>query len=51
MYTYYFRHEGRTWYTEHRGRLWIHAASKQPNNEEILQIEKMYREIYDGIVK
>ncbi|KAF5275376.1 hypothetical protein FQA39_LY06833 [Lamprigera yunnana] len=41
-------HEGRTWYTEHRGRLWIHAASKQPSNEELLEVEQMYRKIYNN---
>ncbi|KAF5304904.1 hypothetical protein FQR65_LT00788 [Abscondita terminalis] len=41
-------HEGRTWYTEHRGRLWIHAASKQPDNEELLEVEQMYRDLYNN---
>ncbi|KAB0805283.1 hypothetical protein PPYR_02253 [Photinus pyralis] len=41
-------HEGRTWYTEHRGRLWIHAASKEPNNDELLEVEQMYRAIYNN---
>ncbi|KAF2899219.1 hypothetical protein ILUMI_06955 [Ignelater luminosus] len=40
-------HEGRTWYTEHRGRLWIHAAGREPQGSDILEIEKMYRAIYD----
>ena len=29
------RIEGRTWSTEHRGSLWIHAAGKQPSQEDI----------------
>ncbi|KAK4885422.1 hypothetical protein RN001_001693 [Aquatica leii] len=41
-------HEGRTWYTDHRGRLWIHAASKHPENEQLLEVEQMYRDIYNN---
>ncbi|KAI4468412.1 thyroid receptor interacting protein related [Holotrichia oblita] len=40
-------HEGRMWKTDHRGRLWIAAAAKQPENEEILACEEMYRIFYD----
>lgn len=46
----FYRHEGRTWYTEHRGRLWIHAAGKEPQSGDILEIEKTYCDIYDGIL-
>ncbi|XP_065167893.1 activating signal cointegrator 1 [Atheta coriaria] len=40
-------HEGRTWKTDHRGRLWIAAAAKEPEDEEILACEEMYRELYN----
>ncbi|GJQ66263.1 hypothetical protein Trydic_g4314 [Trypoxylus dichotomus] len=40
-------HEGRTWKTDHRGRLWIAAAAKQPEDEEILACEEMYRNFYE----
>ena len=43
-----YRHEGRTWRTEHRGRLWIAAAAMQPDDEDILACEQMYRKIYEG---
>ncbi len=42
------KHEGRTWYTPHRGRLWIHAASKQPTEEEIKETEQFYRHYYSS---
>ncbi|XP_014233508.1 activating signal cointegrator 1 [Trichogramma pretiosum] len=35
--------EGRTWYTAHRGRLWIASASKNPNEQEIANVEGMYK--------
>ncbi|XP_028416961.1 activating signal cointegrator 1-like [Dendronephthya gigantea] len=35
--------EGRSWYTTHRGRLWIAATAKQPNQEEIKQMEAFYK--------
>ena len=35
--------EGRSWYTTHRGRLWIAATAKQPEKEEIKQMEAFYR--------
>ena len=38
--------EGRTWYSPHRGRLWIHAASKEPTEAEVRQVEDMYRALY-----
>ncbi|KAK9711842.1 ASCH domain [Popillia japonica] len=40
-------HEGRMWKTDHRGRLWIAAAAKQPEDEEILACEEMYRIFYN----
>ena len=36
------KHEGRTWNTEFRGRLFIHAASKQPTDDDIASIEGFY---------
>ncbi|XP_067003782.2 activating signal cointegrator 1 [Anabrus simplex] len=36
-------HEGRTWYTAHRGRLWIASTAKTPVQEEIREIEHVYR--------
>ena len=41
----FFRHEGRTWYTSHRGRLWIAAASKPASDQEIEEIENVFRVI------
>jgi len=41
-------HEGRTWYSSHRGRLWIHAASKQPTEQEVEDLQTFYRHIYGG---
>lgn len=41
-------HEGRTWKTQHRGRLWIAAASKEPEDDEILACEEFYRDYYGG---
>ena len=29
------RIEGRAWSTQHRGSLWIHAAAKQPSQQDI----------------
>ncbi|XP_051792687.1 activating signal cointegrator 1 isoform X1 [Acanthochromis polyacanthus] len=40
------RVEGRTWYTSHRGRLWIAAAAKKPTDQEVAEVEAMYRHIY-----
>lgn len=40
-------HEGRTWSSDHRGRLWIAAAAKEPEDEEILACEEMYRIFYN----
>lgn len=40
-------HEGRTWPTDHRGRLWIAAAAKEPEDDEILACEEMYRILYN----
>jgi len=37
------QHEGRTWYSPHRGRLWIHAASKQPSDDEVKALQDFYR--------
>lgn len=37
-----YRAEGRNWYTTHRGRLWIAATAKQPDNENIKQMEAYY---------
>lgn len=37
------RHEGRTWYTPYRGRLWIHAASKEPSQDDIREQESFYK--------
>jgi len=40
------QHEGRTWYTPFRGRLWIHAASKQPDDVDITEMESFYKLFY-----
>ena len=40
------QHEGRTWYTPYRGRLWIHAASKQPDDVDITEMESFYKLFY-----
>lgn len=40
------RAEGRSWSHPHRGRLWIHAAGKEPEQEEIEMLEAQYRSIY-----
>uniref|UniRef100_A0A3P8RZ78 Activating signal cointegrator 1 n=1 Tax=Amphiprion percula TaxID=161767 RepID=A0A3P8RZ78_AMPPE len=40
------RVEGRTWYTSHRGRLWIAAAAKKPTDQEVAEVEAMYRHVY-----
>ncbi|KAK2718806.1 hypothetical protein QYM36_005971 [Artemia franciscana] len=39
------RHEGRTWYSTHRGRLWIASAVKAPTQQEIKELENLYRHI------
>lgn len=36
-------HEGRTWYSPHRGRLWIHAAAKEPTEQEVKSLQDFYR--------
>merc|ERR1712150_433721 len=41
-------HEGRTWYSSHRGRLWIHAASKQPSETEVNELQSFYRTLHKG---
>eukprot|EP00891_Asterochloris_glomerata_P002696 jgi/Astpho2/2696/Aster-x1092 len=40
------RIEGRTWSTEHRGSLWIHAAGKQPSQEDIDELEAFYAQVH-----
>lgn len=40
------RVEGRSWYSSHRGRLWIAAAAKKPTDQEVTEVEAMYRNIY-----
>ncbi|EGD72426.1 zinc finger domain-containing protein [Salpingoeca rosetta] len=40
-------HEGRVWYSSHRGRLWIAAAAKQPEPEDIADVEQQLRDHYD----
>ncbi|CAF0978379.1 unnamed protein product [Brachionus calyciflorus] len=42
------KHEGRTWYTPFRGRLWIHAASKQPSETDIKEVETFYKCYYSN---
>lgn len=42
------KHEGRTWYTPYRGRLWIHAASKQPDECGIKEMESFYKVLYSS---
>jgi len=42
------RAEGRTWPTQHRGRLWIHAAGKEPEQEDVELLEAKYRSIYEA---
>lgn len=44
-------HEGRTWYTSHRGRLWIAATAKVPTQEEIKELENMYRVLLGNDIK
>uniref|UniRef100_A0A224Z5K4 Protein containing ASCH and zf-C2HC5 domain n=1 Tax=Rhipicephalus zambeziensis TaxID=60191 RepID=A0A224Z5K4_9ACAR len=39
------KHEGRAWFTTYRGRLWIHAASRQPSQEDISEVVGIYRKI------
>ena len=43
-------HEGRTWYSSHRGRLWIHAASKEPTEQEVKDLQNFYRIHYKSKV-
>ncbi|KAG2488322.1 hypothetical protein HYH03_013172 [Edaphochlamys debaryana] len=40
------RIEGRTWDSNHRGRLWIHAASKEPDPEEVAQLHAFYTTVH-----
>ena len=40
------RAEGRGWAHPYRGRLWIHAASKQPEDDEIAKYESFYTSLY-----
>ncbi|RWS01712.1 activating signal cointegrator 1-like isoform X1 [Dinothrombium tinctorium] len=40
-------HEGRNWYTPYRGRVWIHAAAKEPRQEDITKAENLFRLIGD----
>ncbi|KAH7961261.1 hypothetical protein HPB52_006391 [Rhipicephalus sanguineus] len=42
------KHEGRAWFTTYRGRLWIHAASRQPSQEDISEVVGIYRKIVNG---
>ncbi|RNA01135.1 Activating signal cointegrator 1 [Brachionus plicatilis] len=42
------KHEGRSWYTPLRGRLWIHAASKQPSETDIKEMETFYKCYYSN---
>lgn len=42
------RHEGRSWYSPHRGRLWIHAASKQPDECTVKEMESFYKILYSN---
>lgn len=42
-------HEGRNWYTTHRGRLWIHAASKQPTDDEISYAKEFGKTSYNNL--
>uniref|UniRef100_A0A1E1XCG3 Putative activating signal cointegrator 1-like protein n=1 Tax=Amblyomma aureolatum TaxID=187763 RepID=A0A1E1XCG3_9ACAR len=41
------KHEGRAWFTTYRGRLWIHAAGKQPTEEDINEVVDIYRKIVE----
>ncbi|KAK3285116.1 hypothetical protein CYMTET_7265 [Cymbomonas tetramitiformis] len=40
------RVEGRVWSSDYSGPLWIHAASKEPEPEDIAHFEEFYTEIY-----
>jgi len=42
------RAEGRSWSSKHRGRLWIHAASRQPDEMEIQELEAKYASLYES---
>lgn len=42
------KHEGRAWFTTYRGRLWIHAAGKQPTQDDISEVEEIYHRINEG---
>jgi len=42
------RAEGRTWKSEHRGRLWIHAASKEPDDADIVDYEEQFSNLYQA---
>lgn len=41
------RIEGRHWTTDFRGRLWIQATNKKPDPEVIVQLENLYRVIFE----
>lgn len=42
------KHEGRAWFTTYRGRLWIHAAGKQPTQDDISEVVEIYHRISEG---
>mmetsp|Transcript_65073 Transcript_65073/g.121252 ORF Transcript_65073/g.121252 Transcript_65073/m.121252 type:complete len:627 (+) Transcript_65073:64-1944(+) len=42
------RAEGRSWPSKHRGRLWIHAASRQPDDLEVQELEAKYKSLYES---
>ena len=41
------RFEGRMWNSGYRGPLWIHSGAKEPNAEEIKEVEDFYREMFE----
>lgn len=38
--------EGRGWSTDHRGFLWIASTAREPDDEEIAHMEKIYQDVY-----
>lgn len=43
-----YRCEGRSWYSAHRGKLWIAAASKEPSERDIAEVQQFYLALHGG---
>ncbi|CAG0920428.1 unnamed protein product [Notodromas monacha] len=39
-------HEGRSWYSSHRGRMWIASTAKPVSREDVVELERFYRNHY-----